>query len=55
VRPDEVTAVLLDREEIAGPIGEINCVTIHGRSCRDIASRCEDPLWGETVDVGRTY
>jgi len=52
VRPDEVTAVLLDREEIAGPIGEVNCVTIHGRSCRDIAPRCEHPFGFQFFYIG---
>ena len=44
VRPDELATVLLDGKEVAAPIGEINCVTIYGRSGRDIATGCEDPF-----------
>src|SRR6266576_2658785 len=41
------------REEIAAPIGEINCVTRHGRSGRNITTRWEHPFWAQAVDVGR--
>src|SRR5882724_1639984 len=54
VRPDKPTAVLLDCEEIAAPIGEVNCVAIHGRSSRHIPTRCEHPFRAQTLDVGRT-
>src|SRR6267154_6475554 len=54
VRPDEFAAVLLDREQVAGPVGEVNGVTVHCRSGRDIAPRCEHPLRGQTFDIGRT-
>src|SRR5258708_15821745 len=55
VRPDKPAAVLLDCEQIATPIREVNCVTVHGRSCRNIPTRCEHPFRGETLDVGRIY
>src|SRR4029077_14480925 len=54
VRPDKPAAVLLDREEIATPIRKKNCVTVHGRSCRNIPARCEHPFRGQTFHVGRT-
>src|SRR5882762_7083900 len=53
VRPDQPTAVLLDCEEIATPIREVNRVTVHRRSSRNIATRCEHPFRGKTVNVGR--
>src|SRR5216684_7389137 len=53
-RPDKPAAVLLDCEKIAAPIWEIDCVTVHGRICRNIPTRCEHPFRGETLDVGRT-
>ena len=37
VRPDESASILLDSEEVAAPIGEVNRVTIHGRSGRKSA------------------
>ncbi len=54
VRPDEPPAVLLDCEKIATPIREVNCVTIHGRSSRNIATRGEHPFRAQALDVGRT-
>src|SRR5882757_6686241 len=44
VRPDQPAAVLLDCEEIAGPIGEVNGITVHGWSSRNVATRCEHPF-----------
>src|SRR5260370_22395246 len=52
VRPDETATVLLDGVEIAAPIGEINCVAIHGRSSRNIVTSCEYPPWIQSADVG---
>src|SRR5882757_8609342 len=54
VRPDQFAAVLLDGEEIAGPVGEVNGVTVHRGSSRNIAPRCEHPLRGQAFDIGRT-
>src|SRR5258708_11224098 len=54
VRPDKPAAVLLDCEKIAAPIGEVNCVAIHGRSSRHIPTRCEHPFRSQTLDVRRT-
>jgi hypothetical protein len=39
VRSDEAAAVLLDCEEIAGPIGEVNGVTVHCWGSRNVATR----------------
>jgi hypothetical protein len=52
VRPDETATVLLDGIEIAVPIGEVNRITIHGRSSRNIVAGCKNPFWVEAVDVG---
>src|SRR5712671_3412956 len=52
VRPDQFAAVLFDGEEIAGPVGEVDGVTVHCGSGRDIAPRCEHPLRGQTFDIG---
>jgi hypothetical protein len=52
VRPNETATVLLDGVEIAAPVGEINCVTIHGRSGRNIVAGCKHPFRAQTVDVG---
>src|SRR6266852_6699586 len=54
VRPDEAAAVLLDCEEIAGPIGEVNGVTVHCWSSRNVATRCEHPFGFQLFDIGRT-
>ncbi len=54
VRPDEATAVLPDCEEIAAPIGEVNSVTVHCRSSRNITARCEHPFRFQLFDIGRT-
>ena len=53
-RPNESSAVLLDCEEIATPIGKVNCVTGDGRSGGNIATGCENPFWCQTLDVGQT-
>src|SRR5258705_12319602 len=53
VRPDQPAAVLLDCEEIAGPNGEVNGVTVHGWSSRNVASRCEHPFGFQLFDIGR--
>src|ERR1700688_1040938 len=52
VRPDETATVLLDRVEIAAPIGEVNRITIHDRSSGNIVAGCKHPFWVQTVDVG---
>jgi hypothetical protein len=44
VRPDETAALLLDGEEIATPIGKVDCVTIHGGSGRNVTTRGEYPF-----------
>src|SRR2546422_1397434 len=51
VRPDETAALLLHGEEVAGPIGEVDRVTVDGRSGRDIAARRERPLRTQRLDV----
>ena len=53
MRPDEPAAVLLDCEEIAGPIGEVNGVSVHSGSSRNIATRCEHPFRFQLFDIGR--
>src|SRR6266404_5837303 len=53
VRPDQPAAVLLDCEEIAGPIGEVNGVTVHCWSSRNVASRREHPFRFQLFDIGR--
>src|ERR1700731_5044640 len=52
VRPDEAATVFLDRVEITAPIGEVNRITIHGRSSRNIVAGCKHPFWVQAVDVG---
>src|SRR4029077_2083883 len=52
VRPNETAGLLLDGEEIATPIGEVNGVTIHGWSGRNVTTRGEYPLRCQTLDVG---
>src|ERR1700679_1208529 len=54
VRPDETSAVLRDCEEIAARIGEVDCVTIHSRSSRNITTSCEHPFLFQAIDVDRT-
>src|SRR5260370_26374800 len=54
VRPDSTPTVLINCKEIAAPIGEINCVAIHGRSSRNISTGCERPFWFQAFDVGGT-
>src|SRR6478752_137839 len=44
VRPDETAAIFLDGEEIPAPVGKVNCLTIDGRSGRNIAAGCEYPF-----------
>ncbi len=51
VRPDETAALLLDGEQVAAPIGEIDGVTIHRRSGGDVALRRERPARTEPLDV----
>src|SRR6266446_8077687 len=52
VRPDEPTAVLLNCEEIATPIGEVNGVTIDRGSSRNITTGCEHPFRFQLFDIG---
>src|SRR5256886_8354577 len=40
-------------EEIAGPIGEVNGVSVHCGSSRNIATRCEHPFRFQLFDIGR--
>src|SRR6266853_2786220 len=54
VRPNEPTAVLLDCEETATPIGEVNGVTIDRGSSRNITTGCEHPFRFQLFDIGRT-
>src|SRR6267378_5266033 len=54
VRPDQPAAVLLDCEETATPIGEVNGVTIDRGSSRNITTGCEHPFRFQLVDIGRT-
>src|SRR6267154_1247198 len=54
VRPDQPAAVLLDCEEIAGPVGEVNGVSVHGRRGRNITTGCEYPFRFQLFDIGRT-
>ncbi len=54
VRPDETATVLINGEEVAGPIWEVDCVTGDGRSGRNIATSCEDPFGFQALDVAGT-
>src|SRR5437899_47751 len=54
VRPDQMAAVLFDCEQIAAPIGEVNCITTHRGSGRNISTGCKHPFWFQALDVGRT-
>src|SRR3984893_7083453 len=51
VRPDETATVLINGEQVAGPIGEVDCVTGHGRSGRNISTGSEYPFWFQALDV----
>src|SRR5260370_41098930 len=53
VRPDQPAVVLLDCEEIAGPIGEVNGVTVHYWSSRNVATRSEHPFRCQLFDNSR--
>src|SRR5712671_94823 len=54
VRPDQFAAVLFDGEEIAGPVGEVDGVTVHCRSSGNIATGGEHPFRFQAFDIGRT-
>src|SRR6266436_1093988 len=54
VRPDKVATVLLDGEKIAAPIGEVNGITIHCGSGRNISTSREYPFWIQARDVAGT-
>src|SRR5207253_11048061 len=54
VRPDQMAAVLFDCEQIDAQIGEVNCITTHRRSGRNISTRCKHPTWFQALDVSRT-
>jgi hypothetical protein len=53
MRPEELAAVFFYGEKIAGPIGEVNCFLIHGRSSGNIATGCERPFWTQVLYIGR--
>src|SRR6266478_8625172 len=53
VRPDETSTLLFDCEEIAAPIRKVNCITIHGRSSRNIVAGCKHPFGVQGLHVGR--